>query len=84
MRVNWIAGMLGWVMLAAGTTIWILELRNREYMSAFFWFRGGGADLVVIWAILYAMREEGEPRGKALLIIGALWLTICFALWYIG
>lgn len=79
-----IAGIIGWTLLSAGIVFWILELRHRGDFRGFFFFRAGGLALVVTWAILSAYREEGEPRGMALLIIGALWLTVSFACWYIG
>lgn len=79
-----IAGITGWALLAIGVLFWILELRRGTGFSGLFYLRAGGWALVATWAILYALREEGEPRGMPLLIIGALWFVICFAFWYIG
>ncbi|HKQ49183.1 MAG TPA: hypothetical protein VJZ71_14020 [Phycisphaerae bacterium] len=79
-----IAGVIGWVLLTVGVVFWILELRHRSDFRGFSFFRAGGLALVVTWAILSEYREVGEPRGMALLIIGALWFVFCFAFWYIG
>ena len=82
-RAERIARIVGGLLLIAGTAFWILELRQGKGLNAFSVFRAGGLALLLTWAILSALRKDGEPRGMALVILGALWFIVCGASWFL-
>lgn len=81
-----LGSIIGWGMLFTGVVFYVLHLRRQEGFEGNFVLRAGGGALVLTLAILYGLRaeDENESRHWPLLVLGGLWLFICFSIWFIS